>query len=120
MDQGGRFAHGEFCWADLACGDPEAAKRFYAILFGRACVDTPMPGDGGTYTLVQFEGQNVAGLYAPPPGQQPCAWSAYVAVDDCAKTTAEAVWLGGWVLAPVTDIPAVGRMAVIALTPRPA
>ncbi len=113
MTQNGRYAHGEFCWADLACGDLPAAKRFYSALFGWDAVETPAPG-GGTYTLVKLDGADVGGMHGLPPGQSHCAWAAYVAVDDCAASTAKAASLGGSVLLPPMDIADVGRMAVIA------
>lgn len=113
MTQSGRYAHGEFCWADLACGDLLAAKRFYSALFGWGAVEVPAPG-GGIYTLAKLDGADVGGMHGLAPGPSHPAWTAYVAVDDCAASTAKAASLGGSVLMPAMDIADVGRMAVIA------
>lgn len=112
MSQDERYAHGEFCWTDLASRNPGAAKRFYAALFGWDCVDQPAPG-GSIYTLCRLDGANVGGLYAMPPEQSDWVWSAYVAVADCDRAVADATRLGGAVRLPVMDIEGVGRMAVI-------
>ena len=47
------YAHGEFCWVDLATTDPAAAKRFYGSLFGWQAEDMPA-GPGMTYTCLLY------------------------------------------------------------------
>ena len=46
-------------------------------------------------------------------GDMPPHWSVYFAVEDCDASTATATRLGGSVLTPPTDIPGVGRFAVL-------
>ena len=43
----------------------------------------------------------------------PPTWGAYVTVDDVEATVAQAEKLGGKICIPPTDIPTVGRFAVI-------
>jgi uncharacterized protein len=45
-------------------------------------------------------------------GTPPC-WNSYVTVDDIDKTAAKAQELGGTIIVPPSDIPDVGRFAVI-------
>ena len=42
------FAEGELCWTDLQTSDVEAAKAFYAEVFGWRYEDLPTP-DGRSY-----------------------------------------------------------------------
>ena len=60
------YGHGIFSWTDLSTTDPEAAKRFYAALFGWQAEDLPVPG-GGAYSMQQLEGKNVAAIAPQPP-----------------------------------------------------
>ena len=46
------YAPGIFSWADLSTTDPEAAKSFYAALFGWQSEDLPVPG-GSVYSMQQ-------------------------------------------------------------------
>ncbi len=106
--------HGAFGWRELMTTDPEAAKKFYSTLFGWETEEHPM--EGMSYTVLKVNGDQVGGIMAMPPdvGQMPPAWSIYITVDDVdaiAKQTAE---LGGQILRPPSDIPTVGRFAVLA------
>jgi predicted enzyme related to lactoylglutathione lyase len=49
------YAPGTFSWTDLSTTDPEAAKSFYAALFGWQSEDLPVPG-GSMYSMQQLEG----------------------------------------------------------------
>ena len=46
-------------------------------------------------------------------GPIPPNWGIYIAVDDCDGTTEKATALGGRTYVPPTDIPNVGRFAVL-------
>ena len=105
--------HGAFSWCELMTTDPEAAKAFYAKLFGWETEDMSMPG--ATYTVVKAGGKEVGGIMAIPKeaaGMSPM-WHAYVTVDDVDSTAQRAEQLGGTILMPPTDIPDVGRFSVI-------
>jgi hypothetical protein len=105
--------HGSISWGELLTGDVDAAKSFYATLFGWTYEDAPM--DDMTYTLVKANGEEVAGIMPTPPdaGQMPPAWGLYVTVDDVDAAAKKAVALGGTVHLPPQDIPEVGRFCVI-------
>src|SRR6516225_5002986 len=111
------YAHGEFCWVDLATTDPAAAKRFYGSLFGWQAEDMPA-GPGMTYTMCKLKNQYVSALYALDKQRQsqgePSHWLPYINVrnaDDIAKKASQG---GGKVLmnGPF-DVLDVGRMAPI-------
>lgn len=107
-------APGSFCWPELATSNQEAAKTFYADLFGWQAHDQPIPPQG-VYTMMRLGGKDVAACYTLGPHEQgvPPHWNSYVAVanaDDAAKKSAE---LGGNVLAPPFDVFDSGRMAVL-------
>jgi hypothetical protein len=50
----------------------------------------------------------------PQMGPMPPNWGIYIAVDDCDGKVAKAQTLGGRTYVPPTDIPKVGRFAVLA------
>jgi predicted enzyme related to lactoylglutathione lyase len=106
--------HGAFSWSELMTGDPAAAAAFYGPLFGWR-VETMDMGTG-PYHVVKVGDTAVAGIMKTPAdaGPVPPAWGCYVTVDDTDATVAQAVALGGRLVAPAMDIPGVGRMAVIA------
>ncbi|HXF46595.1 MAG TPA: VOC family protein [Burkholderiaceae bacterium] len=104
--------HGAFSWSELVTPDPDAARAFYTALFGWGSKQMQMPG--GTYTTFQVGDTSVAGMMKLPQGTDMApGWGCYVTVDDVEATCKRAVELGGKVLMPVTELPAVGRMAVI-------
>jgi predicted enzyme related to lactoylglutathione lyase len=106
--------HGAFSWSELMTGDPAAAAAFYGPLFGWR-VETMDMGTG-PYHVVKVGDTAVAGIMKTPAdaGPVPPAWGCYVTVDDTDATVAQAVALGGRLVAPAMDIPGVGSMAVIA------
>ena len=105
--------HGAFSWTELTTSDAKAARKFYGTLLGWQFQDMDM-GEG-TYTVINVGGQGVGGITAIPPNAQgmPPAWGGYVTVDDVDAVVARVAGLGGRVLLPPTDIPAVGRFATI-------
>jgi len=106
---------GAFSWNELMTTDPAAARAFYQGLFGWQLEDMNM-AEGGTYTVVKTaDGEAIGGVMAMPPGAagMPPAWGAYVTVEDTDATVAKAEALGASVVVPPTDIPKVGRFAVL-------
>jgi predicted enzyme related to lactoylglutathione lyase len=103
-------------WVDLTTTDVERAKNFYANLFGWQWTANQMP-PGGTYWMASLDGQSIAGLSAPPPGQSqsatPSMWNTYINVDNVDDTTARAQSAGAQVTVPPTTIGDSGRMAFI-------
>jgi predicted enzyme related to lactoylglutathione lyase len=105
---------GAVSWVELMTTDVEAAKGFYGDLFGWELEQAPM--EGVDYTLVKVGDRHIGGMMAMPedmPQGGPPRWGIYVTVDDTDATVQKATELGGQVLVPPTDIPNVGRFAVI-------
>jgi predicted enzyme related to lactoylglutathione lyase len=109
MDE--NMKHGAFSWNELATTDPKAALAYYTKLFGWTTEVMPMPGMD--YTIVKVGDSMIGGVMAAPAGA-PTAWTPYVTVDDIDETAKLAVSLGGTICVPPTDIPEVGRFAVMA------
>lgn len=104
---------GRLCWAELATRDAGAATAFYGALFGYTAERAPM--EGMDYTLLQLDGEGVGGLYEMDEsyGDAPSHWMPYLAVEDADATADDAGAAGGSVCVPPTDIPTVGRFAII-------
>jgi hypothetical protein len=100
------------CWTELAVPDPEAAKAFYAAVFGWKAETDPRPEAGG-YAYFKLGEASVAAV-SPLPGAGPAAWSVCLAVQDADATAAMATEQGGRVLTPPTDVFELGRYGVIA------
>ncbi len=111
-----QYAPGTFSWTDLNTTDQEAAKQFYADLFGWELTDMPV-GEGFAYTMAAIDGQSVAAIAGQMPAQQdtgaPPAWNSYITVEDADATAARATELGATVHAAPFDAIEAGRMAVI-------
>ena len=106
--------NGAFSWTELMTTDVASARAFYGALFGWQYTDMPM-AQGGTYTVISVDGEKVGGMMRTPAsaGNMPSNWGSYVTVDNVDQRAAQAEKLGGTVCVPPTDIPNVGRFAVI-------
>jgi hypothetical protein len=105
--------HGAFSWSELMTRDPSAATEFYGTLFGWK-IETMDMGQG-PYHVVKAGETSIGGIMKIPAdaGPMPPNWCPYVTVDDVDATASRCAELGGKVLMPPTDIPTVGRFAVI-------
>ena len=102
-----------FVHVELNTGDLAKAKQFYGSLFGWKLEDMPMPGGGGSYTMINVgEGTGGGMMSMLPPGTPP-HWLAYVGVDDVQASTARAKQLGATVLQDVMKVGDYGTMSVI-------
>ncbi len=107
---------GRFLWYELMTSDPNAAKAFYAKVIGWS---TQTWADAGTPYEMFMSGETaLAGVMALPDearkmGAQP-HWLAYVGTPEIDKTFELATKLGARSFVPPTDIPKVGRFAVMA------
>src|SRR4029453_282132 len=102
------FVHVELNRSDLA-----KAKQFYGSLFGWKLEEMPMPGGGGSYTMINVgEGTGGGMMSMLPPGTPP-PWLASVGVDDVTASTARAKQLGATVLQDVMKVGDYGTMSVI-------
>ncbi len=110
----GPGGEGVFAWDELISDDVESSKRFYADVVGWTTDGMDM-GDF-VYTIFKRseEDQGSAGMLPKPDGMQmPNAWVTYVATDDVDATVVKATELGATVFMPGTDIPDVGRIAML-------
>lgn len=104
---------GALCWNELCTTDPDRAGRFYGDLLG-------WEADRQQYAEMDYtvfkQGDRLNGgmmAIAPEWGPVPPHWRVYFAVEDCDATAAEAGRLGGTVDLTPSDIPGVGRFAVL-------
>ncbi len=106
---------GVFVWDELATSDVDGAQRFYEEVFGWTTND--MGAEYGGYRIFnrgETAGENgIAGLMAVPGQSIPAHWQPYVAVDVPDATAAKEAELGGTALMEPTDVPKVGRIAVL-------
>lgn len=108
--------HGNFVWCELMTTDMAAATDFYSRVIGWEAKDS-----GAThmqYTLLNAGSAGVGGVMELPQavrenGGQPC-WTGYIWADDVDATAARVQAAGGQVHKPASDIPNVGRFAVVA------
>lgn len=102
-------------WVELMTRDPDAATQFYASVFGWGSQSFDM---GGMPYVVFRLGEKSAGGLAPMvgdrwPAEIPSNWMVYFEVDDCDAIAAKVQDLGGSLSVPPTDVPDVGRFAVV-------
>ena len=105
---------GAVTWNELMTTDTNQAARFYSQLFGWEAQSNPMP-DASMYTIFSKDGEQVAGMMAKPENlaQVPSHWMAYFDVADCNDSVQKARALAAQVNVEPTDIPEVGRFAVL-------
>ncbi len=105
---------GAFCWNELQTRDPEAAKTFYAGVFGWDGQTNDM--GGMAYTEWHMADAVVGGMMPMPPEvpeEVPAYWLTYFAVEDCDATVTHAGELGASTIVPPMDVEP-GRFAVMA------
>lgn len=106
-------AHNAVCWNELATDDPGSAAAFYAGLFDYATETHDM--GHGPYTVLMRDVLPKGGLFRKDDSfaDTPAHWMTYFSVTDCDADTERAKALGAEVIVPPTDIPTVGRFAVL-------
>lgn len=102
---------GAFSWYSLQTTDVEAAKAFYAEVFGWTYQVMDMPT--GPYTTIQVGGTGMGGITPPAQEGIPPHWGSFITVDDADAAAEAATKNGGTLLGPAFDIPTVGRVAII-------
>jgi predicted enzyme related to lactoylglutathione lyase len=106
---------GTFVWNELMTRDTDEAVEF----FGKTLGWTAKPGDlpDMPYTEFQLNGRSVAGLMPMTgdewPADLPNHWMVYFGVVDCDAACEKVKELGGLVSVQPTDIPGIGRFAVV-------
>jgi uncharacterized protein len=110
--------HSGFVWHELMTTDPDQAQRFYADVVG---ISVSLMGEGpAAYRLAMVDGTPVGGFVGPRPdgsawpsgGPQP-HWVASFGVEDADEGARKTLELGGEILLPPTDVPGMGRAAVL-------
>ena len=105
-------APGGFAWCDLRSSDPDAARDFYAAVFGYSYTPMEMAGPAYATFALGADGAPAGGIgdMMGAPDGVPSHWLVYFAVDDAGEAAAQAGELGGAVLTEPFDSP-FGRMA---------
>jgi predicted enzyme related to lactoylglutathione lyase len=103
---------GRFIWHELLTTDTAAAAAFYPKVVPWRTQPSNMPG----YTIFMAGQTQIGGLMALPAdaGGTPAHWLVYVGTPNVDATCTQAQGLGGRVCKAATDIPNVGRFAVLA------
>ncbi|WP_394129236.1 VOC family protein [Shewanella maritima] len=101
------------CWVELACRDTQSLAEFYGKALGLTTKVTPM--QDFEYIEWHADGQPIGGMLAMDEqwGDIPTHWMSYFDVDDCDQMSKQVEHLGGKICVPPTDIPEVGRFAVV-------
>lgn len=107
---------GRFVWYQLNSTDMDAAKDFYTDIVGW---DTEAwTGGDDPYVMFKRGEVPVGGLMRIPPAAQDSGavqhWLGYISTPDVDKTVLSAIDQGATVMVPATDLPEVGRFAVLA------
>jgi hypothetical protein len=103
---------GRFIWHELLTTDTAAAAAFYPRVVPWRTQPSSMPG----YTIWMAGQSQVGGLMALPPDAAgtPPHWLIYIGTPNVDVTAEHAQRLGARVLKAASDIPNVGRFAVLA------
>ena len=101
---------GRFVWHELLTTDTAAAAAFYPKVVPWRTQPSNMPG----YTIFMAGGLQVGGLMALPADAGAAHWLMYVGTASVDATVAQAQSLGAKVCKGASDIPNVGRFAVLA------
>ena len=104
-----------FIWYELMTTDVDVATRFYGAVVGWTVKASSQPGMD--YREWSIAGQAVGGLMTIPSdaganGMRPM-WVGYLNVPDVDSSSAAITAAGGAVHMPATDIPGVGRFAMV-------
>jgi predicted enzyme related to lactoylglutathione lyase len=103
---------GSFVWNELSSADPDASVKFYRAIGGFGLQSEDMEGFG-TYHMLTSDGAPCAGIAKQSMPGQPHAWLPYVQVASADATVEKAKKLRANVIVPPTDIPGVGRFAIL-------
>lgn len=108
---------GDFIWYELMTPDPEGAKAFYDAVVGWK-ISEGVPEYGGYRMIGRSDGKSAGGVLPLTDemrqhGARP-TWLGYIHVDDVDRKVASIEQAGGKALMPATDIPNVGRIAMVA------
>ncbi|AUW59389.1 hypothetical protein C1T17_16130 [Sphingobium sp. SCG-1] len=104
-----------FVWYELMTSDVTAAKQFYGTLMGWSMSEVEAGGE--PYTILSADGQGIGGIMRIPAvaaGSARPGWFGYVGVPDASAAVEAMAADGASVHMPVTHIPEVGHIAMLA------
>lgn len=103
------------CWCELMTPATDGAETFYGGLFGWEAETSSTEGMRDYTSFRLGGGQPAAGMMAitPEMGPVPTHWLAYFQTSDCAAQEAKAIELGAKPIVPTTEIPHIGKFAVL-------
>jgi predicted enzyme related to lactoylglutathione lyase len=111
-------SHGKFVWYELMTTDMHAAGEFYGSVLGWTVSTAGMGSADYQIFEVPAAGRGIGGMMTIPDELKtmgvPPNWTGYVAVDDVDATAKAFEDNGGSVRRAASDIPGVGRFAVVA------
>jgi predicted enzyme related to lactoylglutathione lyase len=115
MDKRGN-PRGDFIWYELMTPDPEGAKAFYDKVVGWN-IGEPIPGPVEYRMIGRSDGGNAGGVLRltgdmAEHGARPI-WLGYIYVEDVDKAVSATEAAGGQVYMAASDIPDVGRIAMV-------
>jgi uncharacterized protein len=97
------YPQGVTCWVDLESGDVQAARAFYAELFGWTVSEVTPSG----YRVAQLNGKDAAGIGGQPCADEteprPPAWNTYIAVSDLDRAADQVQAAGGRITQPASE-----------------
>lgn len=96
---------------ELNTSNPDAAKKFYAAVFGWKFENVPM-GGGATYTMIAGAQGPFGGMQRKPRETVPDHWLGYITVADINKTIVKVEKAGGTRETDIIEIPGMGKYAV--------
>jgi len=102
---------GALAWNQLHTRDQDGAAAFYGAVFGWERADF---GGMSVWNLGDSGIGGLADVPAGTPDEVPAFWMTVFGTADTDATAAKVAELGGQVLSPPSDIPDVGRFAVLA------
>jgi uncharacterized protein len=102
---------GGWLWNELSTHDDKQALAFYEKVF--AFSHDPMPMPNGTYYVLKQGDKMRGGLTQAMDASTPAMWTQYVRVADCDASAAKAAQLGARIVVPPSDIPQIGRFAML-------
>ena len=106
-------SQGVFLWDEVLTTDPEAAKEFYTKVVGWTAEDMDM-GDIVYTVFSSGEAQRAGCTRLPADAATPPYWQTHLASTDVDRDCSKAEELGATRFMGPTDIPTVGRVAVLA------
>ena len=103
------YPHGVTSWIDTEQPDLEAARAFYAGLFGWTFADPMSLAGPESYLIATMDDQDVAAIASTPAGA--ATWNTYIAVTNADSTAAAVTASGGALVGPPEDAGQAGRTA---------